>query len=185
VRIASALGVGLAGAGGSAGLYVGAVTGALTLDLGIGRRTRPLGPMTVTVQAPRQRVFDVAAAPYAERQTRAMSEKVQILERAEGMVLAAHRTPVGGGLTAVTVETVALTPPDEIRFRLLRGPVPQVEETFAFEGSGDDTVLTYTGVLGTDLWALGQQWGDLVARNWENTVRASLDQIKAEAERGS
>ena len=189
MRVASALpralGVGLAGAGGAAGLYLGAVTGALTVDLGVGRRTRPLGPITLTIDAPRERVFDAAASPYADRQARAMREKVQILERTGGMVLAAHRTPIGGRLTAVTVETVVLNPPEQIRFRLLRGPVPHVEETFAFEEATGTTRLTYTGLLGTDLWGLGQWWGDLVARTWENTVRASLDQIKAEAERTS
>jgi hypothetical protein len=37
------------------------------------------------------------AAPYANRQTRAMREKVEILERAGQMVLAAHRTPSDPG----------------------------------------------------------------------------------------
>lgn len=180
-----ALRLGLAGAGAAAGLYLGAVSGALTVDLGVGRRTRPLGPIALTIDAPRERVFAAAAAPYAERQTRAMREKVQTLERAGAMLLAAHRTPLGGRLTAVTVETVVLNPPEEIRFRLLRGPVPQVEETFAFEEANGTTTLTYTGVLGTDLWGLGQWWGNLVARTWEDTVRASLDQIKAVAERTS
>jgi len=183
MRVARALGLGLAATGGAAGLYLGAVTGALTVDLGVGRRTRPLGPITLTIQAPRPRVFAAAGSPYAERQTRAMREKVQILERAGDMVLAAHRTPIGGRLTAVTVETVVLDPPEQIRFRLLRGPVPQVEETFAFVETDSTTTLTYTGVLGTDLWGPGQWWGNLVARTWENTVRTSLDQIKAEAER--
>ena len=36
------------------------------------------------------------------------AEKVEILERAGQMVLAAHRTPVGSRLTAVTVDTVTL-----------------------------------------------------------------------------
>ncbi len=101
------------------------VTGRLTVDLGIGRRTRPLGPLHVDVAAPRETVFAAAAAaaPYADRQPRAMREKVEILERAGQMVLAAHRTPVGSGLTAVTVETVTLDSPNRMGFRLLRGPV--------------------------------------------------------------
>jgi hypothetical protein len=105
------------------GAYIGVVTGRLTFDLGLGRRTRPLGPFHLDIAAPRETVFAVAAAPYADRQPRAMREKVEILERAGQMVLAAHRTPVGSGLTAVTVETVTLDPPKRMGFRLLRGPV--------------------------------------------------------------
>ena len=62
-------------------------------------------------RAPRETVFAAAAAPYTDRQPRAMQEKVEILERAGQMVLAVHRTALGSGLTAVTVETVTLDPP--------------------------------------------------------------------------
>jgi hypothetical protein len=79
------------------GAYVGLVTGRLTLDLGIGRRTRPLGPFDLDIAAPRETVYAAAAAPYSDRQPRAMREKVEILERAGQMVLAAHRTAVGSG----------------------------------------------------------------------------------------
>jgi hypothetical protein len=172
----------LAGAA-AAGGYIGIVTGRLTLDLGIGRRTRPLGPLHVDIAAPREIVFAAAAAPYADRQPRAMREKVEILERAGQMVLAAHRTPVGSGLTAVTVETVTLDPPNRMGFRLLRGPVPHVIEIFAFDETADGTRLGYSGELGTDLWRLGQAWGDLVARSWVDVVRDSMAAIKTESER--
>ena len=176
---------GVAGAGGAgAGLYLGLVTGAVTLDLGIGRRTRPLGPLEVTIEAPRQRVYDVATAPYAVRQSRAMREKVQILERGDGMVLAAHRTPIGGRLVATTTETVTFDPPQRIGFRLLRGPVPHVVEAFdLIEVDAGVTLLRYEGVLGADLWALGQRWASVVARSWEEAVRTSMAQVKAGAER--
>ena len=142
----------------------------------------------MAIEAPREVVYDVATAPYAARATRAMREKVTVMERGPGLVLAAHRTPVGSvlgrPLTATTTETVALEPPERIRFRLLRGPVPHVIETFQFtEVHADATLLCYDGELGTDLWSLGQRWGDLVARTWEDTVRASLGPIKPEAER--
>lgn len=171
----------LGAAGASA--YVGLVSGRLSVDLGVGRRTRPLGPLTVDINAPRDVVYAVATAPYAERRPRALREKVDIIERGDGMVLAAHRTPVGGGLTAVTVETVTFDPPTRIRFRLIRGPVPHVAETFELEETGNGTRLTYTGELGTDLGALGERWGDLVERNWVAAVRESFDTIRAEAER--
>jgi hypothetical protein len=179
---AAAAGIGL-GAGAAVGCYIGLVTGRLTLDLGVGRRVRPLGPLVINISAPREVVFATAAAPYAERRPRATQEKVRILERTDQMLLAAHRTPVGGRLTAVTVETVTLDPPDRIGFRLVRGPVPHVLETFTFEPTPDGTRLTYTGELGTDLWRAGELWGGLVASTWIHTVQTSLNAIKAEAER--
>ena len=63
----------LAGAA-ATGAYIGVVTGRLTLDLGVGRRTRPLGPLHINIAAPRETVYAAAAAPYADRQPRAMRE---------------------------------------------------------------------------------------------------------------
>lgn len=60
----------------AAGLYLGLVTGAMPLDLGVGRRTRALGPLVVEMGAPREVVFDVIAGPYAERTSKAMQAKV-------------------------------------------------------------------------------------------------------------
>ena len=169
--------------GTAAGGYLGLVTGRLTLDLDIGRRTRPLGPVVVDIAADPETVYAAATAPYAERRTRAMAEKVSILERAPGMVLAAHRTPLGKRLTAVTVETVSLEPPNRIAFRLVRGPVPLVTEVFDIKPTPEGTRLTYTGVLGTDLGRVGELWGDLVARSWIAAVENSLATIRTESER--
>jgi hypothetical protein len=161
------------------------VTGRLTLDLGIGRRTRPLGPIVVHIAAAREDVYAAATAPYAERRPRAMAENVRILDRTEHMVLAAHHTPVGRRLTAITVETVTFEPPHRIGFRLVRGPVPHVTETFDLEATDTGTRLTYAGELGTDLGRVGEWWGSVVARSWEAAVSASLGAIKEEAERRS
>jgi len=97
-------------------------------------------------------------------------------------VLAAHRTPVGRDV-AVTVEGVVLERPTRIGFRLVRGPVPHVVEEFVFDEVDGATRLTYTGELGTDLWALGRAWGARVAPVWEEAVRRSLVQIRDAAER--
>jgi hypothetical protein len=165
-------------------LYTGLVGGAVTLDLGVGRRTRPLGPLRIEVSAPRDVVYAVTTAPYAERRTRALEEKVEILERTGDMVLAAHRTPVRGGLTAVTLETVTFAPPERVGFRLVRGPVPHVSETFTFERAAPDrTVLTYEGEMGTDLWGIGERWGEVVARAWNHAVAQTFEEIRTEAER--
>ncbi|MFE7276090.1 SRPBCC family protein [Streptomyces sp. NPDC057623] len=173
-----------AAAGGAAAGYLGLVSGALPLDLGVGRRTRPLGPQTVDIAAPRETVFEVIAQPYLGRPTRAMREKVSVLEQGSDMVLAAHRTPVAGGrLTATTVETVRFTRPERVDFRLVRGPVPAVTESFELSEHGPGTRLTYTGELGTDLWAADRWWGGVIAPRWEATVAATLAAVKHEAER--
>ena len=103
------LGYATVAAGVAAAGYVGLVTGACPLDLGIGRRVRPLGPQLVEMAAPREVVFDVIAEPYLGRTPRALADKLRVLDRGSDMVLAAHFTPLGGrlGLVAQTVETVA------------------------------------------------------------------------------
>jgi hypothetical protein len=165
-----------------AGLYVLVVRGALTLDLGIGRRTRPLGPLSRTMAAPPETIYDVVAAPYLGRTPRAMLDKLQVWERGSDMVLAAHFTPAGR-LTATTVETVRFERPWRISFRLLRGPVPHVVETYELRELTGGTEFVYSGELGTDLWALGTWWAGRVAPAWERAVAASLDAIQAESER--
>ncbi|MBT2674104.1 SRPBCC family protein [Streptomyces sp. ISL-14] len=174
-----------AGASGAVtAIWLGLVSGALPVDVGVGRRTRPLGPQTIDIAASRDVVFDVIAQPYLGRATRAMREKVNVLERGIDMVLAAHRTPVAGGrLTATTVETVRFTRPERVDFRLVRGPVPYVVESFVLTDHESGTRLAYEGMLGTDLWGLGQRWGQLVADRWEETVAGSLASVKEEAER--
>src|SRR5262245_7441210 len=174
-------------AGAAAAGYVGLVTGACPLDLGIGRRARPLGPQLVEITAPRELVFDLIAEPYLGRAPRALADKVRVLERGSDLVLAAHLTPLGGrlGLVATTVETVRFTRPERVDFRLVRGPVPHVVEAFVLteRPDGAGTRLAYHGEIGADLWRLGQWWSGLVARRWEQTVASSLATVKAEAER--
>ncbi len=166
-----------------AGGYLGLVTGAVPIDVNIGRRVRPLGPSQVEIAAPRDVVFDVLAEPYLGRQTRAIAEKIDVLERGSDMVLAAHRTSLRSGLVATTVETVRFTRPDRVDFRLARGPVPHVVEQFLLTDVEGRSQLTYTGELGTDLWGLGARWGAIVARPWEQSVAATFAAVKVEAER--
>lgn len=158
------------------------VRGALTIDLGIGRRYRPLGPLLFRIASPREVVFDVLSNPYLGRTPRALRAKLEVLERGEDFVLAAHYTHTYG-LTATTVETVRFERPERVHFRLVRGPVPYVVEQFVLHWTPDGTELEYRGELGTDLWALGRLWGAAVARTWEATVASSLEGVKVEAER--
>jgi hypothetical protein len=158
------------------------VRGSLSPDLGVGRRYRPLGPRRFRIQAPRDVVFDVVSDPYLRRTPRALRSKLEVLERGDDMVLAAHYTRTHG-LTATTVETVRFERPERVHFTLVRGPVPHVVEQFVLHETPDGTELEYSGELGTDLWALGRVWGAAVARTWEATVESSLRAVTEEAER--
>jgi Polyketide cyclase / dehydrase and lipid transport len=166
------------------GLYAALVRGSATVDLGIGRSVRPLGPFTWQIAAPRELVFGLISAPYLQRTPSALESKLRVLERGEDMVLAEHFTHVGP-LVTTTLETVRFEPPEWIHFRLVRGPVPHVLERFHLRETETGTELEYSGELGTDLWAAGRLWGAVVAPRWEAAVRGSLDAVKAEAQRRS
>jgi hypothetical protein len=169
-----------------AGIGVGVIgllaLGRLTIDLGIGRSRRPLGPLTIAIDAPRELVFEVISAPYLGRTPRALERKLRVLERGEDMVLAEHFTDVGHFVTR-TLETVRFRSPSEVVFRLVRGPVPHVVERFELREIDGETELEYGGELGTDLWVFGRWWAAAVAPRWEAAVRTSLGGVKAEAER--
>jgi hypothetical protein len=158
------------------------VRGALALDLGVGRRVLPLGPITRSIAAPPEVVFDVIAGPYLDRTPRAMQDKLRVLERGSDMVLAAHFT-TAGRLTTTTIETVRFERPHRVSFRLVRGPVPHVVETFELNRIVTGTEFVYAGEIGADLWQLGEWWARRVRVPWERTVADSLESIKAEAER--
>jgi len=158
----------------------------MTIDLGWGRRTSELGPLKAEIVAQPEVVFDVVAAPYLGRTPRAMADKLLVVERSDDMVIAEHYTPVlGGRMTATTVESVRFDRPHLIHFRLLRGPVPLVTETFEFKSAndGESTEFVYRGELTTDLWSLGAWWGRIVSKRWEAAVSDSLQSIQTEAER--
>jgi Polyketide cyclase / dehydrase and lipid transport len=163
-------------------LYRLLARGSLTIDTGIGRRIRRLGPVCFEIGAPREVVFGVIAAPYLGQTPRALAGELEVLERGSDMVLAAHFTEVKCG-TTTTVETVRFDRPQRIDFRVVRGPVPHVVESFLLEPDARGTRLTWQGELGTDFWAVGAWWGGRVARQWERAVRRSLVAITTEAER--
>jgi len=157
-------------------------SGAVTIDSGVGRRVRELGPVTWEIAADRETVFEMIARAYLGKAPRSMRNHVDVWERGTDMVLAAHATKVKCGVTR-TVETVHFERPDRINFRLVRGPVPHVRESFIMEAAENGSTLTWEGELGTDFGALGALWGDVVARAWENAVRSSMKAVIGEAER--
>jgi hypothetical protein len=149
---------------------------------GWGRSLHRLGPLSISIAAPRDLVFEVIRTLYFGRRPRSSRDEIEVLERGSDMVLAAHRTRVRG-ITVVTVETVRFTPPERVDFRLVRGPVVHVVERFELRASGEaGTELSYDGELGSDLWCLGRWWGKRVARTWTAVVEASLKKIRSAAE---
>jgi hypothetical protein len=133
------------------------------------------------IAAPREVVFDVIEGPY-RRTPRAMAGKLRVWERGEDMVLAEHFTKIGP-LTASTLEVVRFERPDRITFRLVRGPVPHVVESYELREVDAGTRVVYSGELGTDFWALGSVVARQVAPVWERAVTDSLDRVVREAER--
>jgi hypothetical protein len=105
----------------AAAAYVLVVRGALTLDLRLGRRVRPLGPIRIEVAATPETLFDVIADPYLGKTPRAMRSKLEVLERGSDMVLASHYTRAGG-LTATTVESVRFERPTGSPFGCCAAP---------------------------------------------------------------
>jgi len=164
-------------------LLVGAwLVGRLTIDLGWGRTLHPLGPIELTIDAPRAVVFDVVASPYLGRTPRELRGQVEVLERGTDLVVAAHHTRLSL-LTSTTVESVRFEAPERISFRLLRGVAPSVMEEFTFDESGHRTVMRYQGELAMDFWIPGRLAGRfLVKPTWERVVRRHLDDVKTSAE---
>ncbi|MFQ5947280.1 MAG: SRPBCC family protein [Acidimicrobiia bacterium] len=169
--------------GGIAALVSFMTRGKLTLDLGWGRSMHELGPVVVAVGAPRDMVFDQVASAYLGRTPRAARNHLDVLERGENLVVAAHRTRLRF-YTSVTVEAVGFHRPERVTFRHLRGPVPHAVEEFVFREVGSGSQIEYRGQLGIDFWLLGRLAGRYWVRPvWERAVEASLEQIKEGAEK--
>jgi hypothetical protein len=165
-----------------AGAFLLLAMGRLHLDLGWGRSIHPLGPITIRVDAPRELVFEILAAPYLER---ARSPGIEILARDRRLTVAAHHTKVHF-YTARTVEVIELDEPSRVGFRHLTGPVPHATEEFALTADVDRTELRYSGEIGIDFFILGRLAGrHWVRPQWERTVRAHLDEVKERAEQRS
>lgn len=152
--------------------------GRLTLDTGWGRTTTELGPITIRIEAPRERVFDFIAAPYLGRTPRAQREHLRVWERGSDMVVAAHFSRLAG-YTAETVEAVRFERPERVHFRHLRSPVPHAVESFELTEEHGGTLLEYRGEIGLDFWGMGKLAAERWVRpTWERVVRESLETTK-------
>ena len=142
----------------SAGLFLAVAMGRAHLDLGFGRSFHQLGPITATIRAPRELVFEIIAAPYLGRSS---VPGIKVLARGEGLVVARHETRVHF-YTAQTTEAIDFTRPTRVGFQHLSGPVPHALEEFVLEQTETGTELRYGGELGIDFFILGR----LAGRYW-------------------
>jgi uncharacterized protein YndB with AHSA1/START domain len=161
-------------------LLLALAMGRMHLDLGFGRSLHQLGPITTTIAAPRELVFDIISAPYLGRTPAAAG--IDVIARSTELVVARHHTRVHF-YTAQTTEAVDFTPPSRIGFRHLTGPVPHAIEEFVLEQSDDGTALVYRGELGIDFYVFGRIAGRYWVRpQWERVVATHIDELKTRAE---
>jgi hypothetical protein len=161
------------------GLFLALAMGRLHLDLGLGRTIHQLGPITVTIRAPRELVFEIITAPYLGRSS---TPGIEVLARSQTLVVARHHTRVHF-YTAQTTEAIDFTPPTRVGFRHLSGPVPHALEEFALDETDAGTELRYSGELGIDFFILGRLAGRYWVRpQWERVVSAHIEDLQHRAE---
>ena len=163
----------------SAALFLALAMGRMHLDLGVGRSYHQLGPITATIRAPRELVYEVISAPYLGR---SRAPGLEILARSEHLAVARHHTKVHF-YTSQTTEIVELTPPTRVSFRHLCGPVPHALEELVLEQTDAGTELRYSGELGIDFYILGRIAGRYWVRpQWERVVAAHIEDLRQRAE---
>jgi hypothetical protein len=162
-------------------MFLALAMGRMHLDLGFGRSLHQLGPITTTIRAPRELVFDMISAPYLGRSP-AAAAGIEVLASTERLVVARHHTRVHF-YTAQTTEAVDFTPPSRIGFRHLTGPIPHALEEFVLEQTDAGTDLRYSGELGIDFFIFGRIAGrHWVRPQWERVVAAHIEDLKQRAE---
>jgi hypothetical protein len=163
-----------------AGSFLLLAMGRLNLDLDWGRSLHELGPITVTIAAPRELVFELIAAPYIGRPP--AGSGIDVLARSADLVIAAHHTRVHF-YTARTVEAIEFDAPTRVGFTHVTGPVPHAVEEFALQDAEGATEVHYRGEIGIDFYVLGRiaarHW---VRPQWERVVREHLQDLKGRAE---
>ena len=110
----------------------------------------------------------MASAADSRKTPRSMKDHLHVWERGTDMVLAAHYTRVKCGVTS-TVEIVHFERPERVNFRLVRGPVPHVRESFVL-------AATERGSTAAPMWARcaaeHPSWDRGTGISWEE-MRAS------------
>ena len=104
-----------------------------------------LNPQSVTIDAPRELVFQMLSSFRRGRIAGDDAESSRLVSEEGDTKIVEFRTKAGA-FTYTTLEEVRLHSPERISFKHLQGPLDFSEEEFAFEEIGDgQTVLTHKG----------------------------------------
>ena len=104
-----------------------------------------LKPQSVTIDAPRELVFQMLTAFRRGRVVGDNTESTRLISEDGDTKIVEFNTKAGPFIYK-TVEEVTLSKPDSIAFRHLEGPLDFSEEQFTLEETSDgSTLLTHTG----------------------------------------
>ncbi len=140
-----------------------------------------IGPITVSIEAPRYLVFQVL---HSLGDARESDEAARVVHEDESRRVVEFRRKVNGK-TVRLVEEIVYDPPERVTFQHVEGPYPEMHEEMTLEDeSGKRTTLTYQGAFATDAPFLGRLFNRLFVRpTYTRQVLGNLQRLKEAAER--
>ena len=142
-----------------------------------------LEPHTVTIDAPRELVYQKMSSFGRGRLKGDDGESSRVLSRSGNDVVAEFKTR-SGLLTITTVERVTLEPPRRLSFEHIKGPFNRAREEFTLEDMDGGTELRHTGeFVWSRLPVLGWLVGRLILkRPYERVLVKHMERIKDSCE---
>ena len=142
-----------------------------------------LDPHTVTIDAPRELVYQKMSSFGRGRLKGDDGESSKVLSRSGNDIVAEFKTR-SGLLTITTVERVTLDPPSRISFEHIKGPFNRAQQEFVLADVDGGTELSHTGefewsrvpVVG---WLVGPL---ILKRRYERVLAKHMEHIKTGCE---
>jgi hypothetical protein len=145
--------------------------------------TIDIGPINVSIAAPRYLVFQVLRSLGDTRDSDEENEVRVVHEDESRRVVEFQRTVKGKRVRAV--EEIVYDPPDRVTFQHVEGPYPEMREEMTLEDdSGKETSLVYKGSFTVRDSLFGRVFGRLFLRTgYTRQVLGNLRRLKEAAER--
>ena len=142
-----------------------------------------LAPHKVTIEAPRELVYQMLSSFGSGRLNGSEGESSRVISRSGNDIVAEFKTR-SGLVTITTVEQVALDPPARISFEHIEGPFHQSREEFVLSDVDGSTELSHRGEF---VWSRAPVVGWLVGRlvlKWlyERVLTRHMEHVKAASE---